>query len=269
MDAIRLNISLIIDVAKKNLKKLRYYKAANVSGLIVNLFWMIVQASILYAFTSNGISNMTPRQSIGYMIITESLLMITGIDGGLGDIDIDDMIKSGSIIMYFIKPLGFIPYLIGLELGRIMYYLVWRAIPIFVIGCLIYQWFPAMDLTAFLLFIISVLMAVVIANTTKFIVSMLALRSKTTNGINDLFMAVALFFSGGLLPLSFFPEWLYRVSLYLPFSAQIYLPASILLGTEENVAFALIVEAAWCVLLTFVSYILYSKERRYLIVQGG
>lgn len=269
MGTIFLSISLIWDVAKKNCKKLRYYKAANVSGLIVNLFWMIVQASILYAFTSNGISNMTPRQSIGYMIITESLLMITGIDGGLGDIDIDDMIKSGSIILYWIKPLGFIPYIIGLEIGRIMYYVVWRAIPVFIIGCIIYQWFPAINFVTFLLFILSVVMGVVIANLIKFIVSMLAIRSKTINGINDLFMAVALFFSGGLLPLTFFPEWLYSVSLYLPFSAQIYLPVSVILETESNIAFALFIEALWCVLLIVVSSLLYSKERRNLIVQGG
>lgn len=118
---------------------------------------MIVQANVLFAFISNGISDYTPIQGIGYMIITEALLMLTGLDGGLGDLDIDSMIKNGSIIQYWIKPLDFISYIIGLEAGRIFYYLLWRSIPVFVIGCLIYLWLPSVHFMMYLAFFLSVI----------------------------------------------------------------------------------------------------------------
>lgn len=262
-------IVLILNVAYLNYKKLKVYTTANISGLLVNLFWLVIQAEILYAFIRYGISDYTPMQGVGYMIITESLLMITGLNRSLGGIDIEEVLKSGSIIQYWINPLGFVEYLIGMEIGRLFYYMIWRSLPILIIGCAVFRWFPSLAYSQLILFFLSVFIAVILANIIEFIITILAIRCKTSSGIVDLFMTLALFFSGGLLPINLFPEWLYKLAIYLPFSAQIYLPVSIILGTENQVVFLLFVEGLWSIILGIVAYVLYIKERRYLLVQGG
>ena len=68
-----------------------------------------------------------------------------------------------------------------------------------------------------LYFVYSIIIGLVIANEIQFIIVMLAIKNRTSMGVVDLIMAIELFFSGGLLPLNIFPEWLYRISLYLPF----------------------------------------------------
>lgn len=262
-------IKTVLFIAKMNYKTLVTYRAANISGLIVNLFWLIIQANILAAFIANGISSYTSEQGAGYVLVTEALMTITGLSGCLGGMDIDGTLKSGEIIKFWTNPLGFIGYVLGMEIGRLLYYILWRCIPVFFIGGILLQWYPHVDLYEISLFVISVIMAVILANQIQFMIAMIAMKYQTTNGIMDLFMALILFFSGGLLPLNFFPDILYRISIVLPFSAQIYLPISILLGTEEKCEQLLLLEAIWIVILCAVNCILYRKERRNMLVQGG
>lgn len=267
--SIKKTFEIVFFISKLNYKKLVTYRSANISGLIVNLFWLVIQANVLAAFISNGISNYTPEQGIGYVLITEALMMITGLSGCLGGIDIDSMLKSGDVIRYWTNPLGFIGYIVGMEIGRITYYTMWRCLPVFFIGGFMLQWNPHISVYEVILFSISILLAIFLANQIQFMIIMLAMKYQTTNGIMDLFMALILFFSGGLIPLNFFPDLLYKISIILPFSAQIYLPISIFLGTEEKCGQLLVLELMWIVFLCIVNYILYIKERRNLLVQGG
>lgn len=53
------------------------------------------------------------------------------------------------------------------------------------------------------------------------------------------------------------------------FSAQIYLPISIILGTEGSIPKLLLLETFWALALLLVSYLVYDKERKKVYVQGG
>ena len=229
----------------------------------------IIQMYILVAFIKHGISSYTVQQGVGYVVLTEALLTITGLSGSLGGIDIDDLIKSGNIIFYLTNPIGLIGYLIGMEVGRVLYYLLWRFLPLLLIGVVALTWYPNVTPMMLLYFVYSIIIGLVIANEIQFIIVMLAIKNRTSMGVVDLIMAIELFFSGGLLPLNIFPEWLYRISLYLPFSSQIYLPISIILGTEGSILKLLILETFWALALWLISYFVYDKERKKIYVQGG
>lgn len=262
-------VKLILQIAKIKYKSCTVYKTSNINGIIVNSFWMMIQIHVLSAFISNGISSLTVEQGMGYVILTEAMLMITGVSGSLGGIDIDDLIKSGNIIFYFTNPVGFVGYLFGMEMGRMLYYLIWRFLPLLIIGIFLFKWYPNVYIEKMICFTISILIGLIIANEIQFIIVMIAIRNNTSMGIMDLVMAIELFFSGGLLPLSLFPDWLYKLSVYLPFSAQIYLPVTIILETEGNISNKIIVEVTWACILFVFSYWIYLLERKKIYVQGG
>lgn len=262
-------LKCLLHIAKLNYKTNATYKQANCFGIIVNSFWLIIQMYILVAFIKHGISSYTVQQGIGYVVLTEALLTITGLSGSLGEIDIDDLIKSGNIVFYLTNPIGLIGYLIGMEAGRVMYYLLWRFLPLLLIGMVTLKWYPCVTPMILLFFFYSIIIGLVIANEIQFIIVMLAIKNSTSMGVVDLIMAIELFFSGGLLPLNIFPEWLYNISLYLPFSAQIYLPISIILGTEKSISKLLLLETLWALVLLLISHFIYSKERKKVYVQGG
>lgn len=150
-----------------------------------------------------------------------------------------------------------------------LYYLLWRFLPLLLIGVVALTWYPNVTPMMLLYFVYSIIIGLVIANEIQFIIVMLAIKNRTSMGVVDLIMAIELFFSGGLLPLNIFPEWLYRISLHLPFSSQIYLPISIILGTEGSILKLLILETFWALALWLVSYFVYDKERKKVYVQGG
>lgn len=262
-------LKCLLHISKLSYKTNATYKQANLFGIIVNSFWLIIQMYILIAFIKHGISTYTVQQGVGYVILTEALLAITGLSGSLGGIDVDDLIKSGNIIFYLTNPIGLIGYLIAMEAGRVLYYLLWRFLPLLLIGMVTLKWYPHVTPLMLLYFVYSIMIGLVIANEIQFIITMLAVKNSTSMGVVDLIMAIELFFSGGLLPLNIFPEWLYRISLYLPFSTQIYLPISIILGTEGSVAKWLLFETFWAMALLLVSYFVYGKERKKVYVQGG
>ena len=262
-------LKCLLYIAKLSYKTNATYKQSNHFGIIVNSFWLIIQMYILVAFIKHGISSYTVQQGVGYVILTETLLTITGLSGSLGGIDIDDLIKSGNIIFYLTNPIGLIGYLIGMEVGRVLYYLLWRFLPLLLIGVVALTWYPNVTPMMLLYFVYSIIIGLVIANEIQFIIVMLAIKNRTSMGVVDLIMAIELFFSGGLLPLNIFPEWLYRISLHLPFSSQIYLPISIILGTEGSILKLLILETFWALALWLVSYFVYDKERKKVYVQGG
>lgn len=262
-------LKCLLHIAKLSYKTNATYKQSNFFGIIVNSFWLIIQMYILVAFIKHGISLYTVQQGIGYVILTEALLTITGLSGSLGGIDIDDLIKSGNITFYFTNPIGLIGYLIGMEVGRVLYYLLWRFLPLVLIGMVALKWYPHVTPVMLLYFVYSIIIGLVIANEIQLIIVILAIKNSTSIGVIDLIMAIELFFSGGLLPLNIFPEWLYRISLYLPFSAQIYLPISIILGTEGSIPKLLLLETFWALALLLVSYLVYDKERKKVYVQGG
>ena len=262
-------LKCLLYIAKLSYKTNATYKQSNLFGIIVNSFWLIIQMYILVAFIKHGISSYTVQQGVGYVILTEALLTITGLSGSLGGIDIDDLIKSGNIIFYLTNPIGLIGYLIGMEVGRVLYYLLWRFLPLLLIGVVALTWYPNVTPMMLLYFVYSIIIGLVISNEIQFIIVMLAIKNRTSMGVVDLIMAIELFFSGGLLPLNIFPEWLYRISLHLPFSSQIYLPISIILGTEGSILKLLILETFWALALWLVSYFVYDKERKKVYVQGG
>ena len=156
-----------------------------------------------------------------------------------------------------------------MEVGRVLYYLLWRFLPLVLIGMVALKWYPHVTPVMLLYFVYSIIIGLVIANEIQLIIVILAIKNSTSIGVIDLIMAIELFFSGGLLPLNIFPEWLYRISLYLPFSAQIYLPISIILGTEGSIPKLLLLETFWALALLLVSYLVYDKERKKVYVQGG
>ena len=79
---------------------------------------------------------------------------------------------------------------------------------------------------------------------------------KRVQGIRRLKRAVILLLSGGLLPLTFFPDWWTSISHYLPFEYIRFVPINIYLGKYtfaaagfDNLVVVLLVQVFWVVLL--------------------
>jgi len=78
-------------------------------------------------------------------------------------------------------------------------------------------------------------------------------------------------FSGALIPLVFFPQWLMNVANVLPFIAIIHIPISIYLGAISGTAIlsSIGLQVFWVLVMTGLSCLLWMKTRNKIFVQGG
>lgn len=83
--------------------------------------------------------------------------------------------------------------------------------------------------------------------------------------------AVFEFFSGALIPIVMFPDWLKSIAYMTPFPYMIQLPISILLGQELPVSFIQVyaVQLLWIGIFLLLHALFYTNIRKNLNIAGG
>jgi ABC-2 type transport system permease protein len=121
------------------------------------------------------------------------------------------------------------------------------------------------------LFLISATLATLIKFGIVYCVSMLAFWTTGTEGITVGRMAVQNIFSGALIPLVFFPDWLRGIAAVLPFQGLISTPALTYLGKLDGPTTALMlgVQAGWAVGLILFGRLVWRKAVRAVTINGG
>jgi ABC-2 type transport system permease protein len=80
-------------------------------------------------------------------------------------------------------------------------------------------------------------------------------------------LTASLFFSGLIMPLTFFPTWLREVARGLPFSSFLQTPVDVWLGKYRGWEIAL--QVVWAVVLLAVGQVVLRRATRRVVVQGG
>ena len=90
-------------------------------------------------------------------------------------------------------------------------------------------------------------------------------------GLNGATVAVALFLTGGLLPLVMMPDWLRLIVQATPFAQAIYVPVSLLSGLTPltDAPGLLLTQAAWLAGMLVASRLFFRYSVRRVTVQGG
>lgn len=119
--------------------------------------------------------------------------------------------------------------------------------------------------------ILSILLAYSIQFLYSLIIGLLAFWVIVTWPINMFLGAIYKLLSGVWIPVTMFPEMLYKVNLFLPFRAIYAIPVSILAnGMKINVIWQSIgIQIIWLVILYILMQCIWHVGRRKLVVQGG
>ena len=82
---------------------------------------------------------------------------------------------------------------------------------------------------------------------------------------------MALLFSGFIMPLNFFPDWLEAVARVLPFAAMVQIPIDVFLEqvTGAEIAGALLLQAFWAGILLGCAHLTLGVAIRRVVIQGG
>jgi len=144
-------------------------------------------------------------------------------------------------------------------------------LPIAAVLMLVYPIRPPVSIHMGLLFLLSCILALLIFTLLNFMVGTLALHIVSILGVIRAKYAIVEFFSGLLIPISFFPPGLQRVMAFFPFQYVSFTPLQFYLGKVRGPAAweALGIQALWVLLLFGTGRLFWKFSTRKLSVQGG
>ena len=114
------------------------------------------------------------------------------------------------------------------------------------------------------------MLAVVVSLGFRFLYNSAAFWFIDIRGVMIVSLSLALFFSGMMLPLTFFPGWLGTLAYASPFASIIQTPIDMWLGKPHwPVAAMLALQVGWALTLLGLGRLTLRAGRHKLVVQGG
>ncbi|MFA9377920.1 MAG: ABC transporter permease [Lachnotalea sp.] len=206
-------------------------------------------------------------QMTGYVIIS---FFTSAIASSSPSLLIAREVADGSIAMNLLKPISYRGRVFAVALGELVVTGLIISIPFMALFTYLdmIQW-PG--LYTGIMYIISVLLSFGILFTFTFCFSMLAFYTTYFFGLNIAFMVFVKFFSGALIPISFFPGVLAKVFLALPFASMNYTPVMIYLGkmTGNELYQNIALQLFWVIIFYGLGSLLWQHAIKRLTILGG
>jgi ABC-2 type transport system permease protein len=238
--------------------------------VFTNTFFGFLLAYILLAVfrERETVGSYDARDAVTYVWIGQGMLMTVYIWGWY---EVALRVQSGDIATDLQRPLDLQAYWLAQDLGRAAYHALYRGVPPFLIGALAFDVLLPSNPLVWLAFPLSVALAVVVSFAFRFLFNLAAFWLLDYRGVGVLAMVASTFFSGQIVPIAFFPDWLGVVAWSLPFAAMVQAPIEVFLGHAEGLELAglLGLQAFWAAALLLVGRAVLASGLRKLVVQGG
>ncbi len=271
----RKRLRIYLPFAANELKRQLAYKGAFYLFILVHLFGSFISYYLWMAIYGSSekavIGGLTQEEMVVYVF----MVYVTGsvVTASISTMVSEDVVK-GTVAMNLIKPIDYRLSLIAMASGNMVYrflvpsVFIWIGLEIYKIKVL---GLAPVTIAGILLYLISCVMSFLIYVLFDFCFGMLAFFTTYIFGMRMAKDALLSFLTGQLIPISFFPDAMQRVFDFLPFSSMVYTPVMIYLGkyTGQTLAFMLLRQAAWVVLLYVLGSLIWRQVTRRLVVLGG
>lgn len=259
-----------LELARRGYRRWAAYPAATVAGVFTNSVFGFIRGYVLLALfaAQADIGGYDAAQTLTYVWVSQGLIATIFVWGWY---EVALRIRSGDIATDLTRPLDL--QLAGLagDLGRAVYHAVFRGVPPVVVGALAFELALPADPLVWGAFVVSLALAVCLSFAFRFLYNLAAFWTLDYRGPGVVAMILVTFFSGFLVPVRFFPDWLADVAHALPFWAMVQLPIDVLLGERSGAGLlgAFAVQVVWLAVLLGVGRLALTAGTRRLVIQGG
>jgi viologen exporter family transport system permease protein len=262
-------------VARYAVRRHSAYRLAGLAEAVTNTVFGFVRAFVLiglwHARPALGGYNVT--DAVTFSFLTQALIGPVQIFGG---IELTQRIRTGDVAIDLHRPVDLQGWWLADDLGRALTMLLFRSGPPLLLGALAFH-LRLPGPARWAEFAAAVALAVLVGFGLRYIVSLWTFWLHDDRGIQSVSLALSLFFSGMVLPLVVFPDWLGTLAQLLPWAALIQVPADVFLGKagyfglegEAGLLAAFGFQAAWALVLLLAGRALTVAARRRLVIHGG
>lgn len=250
------------------------YRMAVLGGIAKGFMWAMMEILAYRALYRTGFAAfpMEFSQMVSYIWVYQScnvLFRVVFADG-----EIYGAIQSGEVAYDLVRPVSLYgKWFCQSAANRLSFALI-NCLPVLVLGLVMpapFRLTLPLSVAQFLLFLLSALLAfgVTVAFAMLMYISLFYLISQ--RGIRIIVTAVTDFFSGGVIPLPFFPERVLRIVGLLPFAAMQNMPLRIFCGNIvgmdalKGIAFQIF----WLTALIALGRAAMGQATKKVIIQGS
>jgi ABC-2 type transport system permease protein len=263
-------LRLGFELARRGYGRYAAYPGATWAGVFTNTFFgFLIAYTLLAVFEQrDAVGDYDARDAVTYTWLAQGMLMTIYLWGWF---EVALRVRSGDVATDLQRPLDFQGYWLAQDLGRAAYHALFRGVPPFVLGALVFDVLVPGNPLVWLAFLASVTLAVVTSFAFRFLFNLAAFWLLDYRGPGVLAMVASTFFSGQIVPIAFFPHWLAVLAWALPFAAMVQAPIEIWLGHAEGLELLglIALQAFWAGALLLVGRAVLAAGMRKLVIQGG
>ena len=149
-----------------------------------------------------------------------------------------------------------------------------RCIPVMVLAFVLpepYKLMLPLNFSTFLLFLLSFCISAILITGITMLFHIITMFTLDEKGATSIIINIADIFSGQVIPLPFFPLFLQKVAILLPFRYISDFPFRIYTShiVENEAIIGIIIQFVWLIIILIGGYLLMNKALSKTIVQGG
>jgi len=243
-------------------------------GYFVNIISQFVSYTAIFflwkAVYASGpiIGGMGWSDMQGYLLIS---LFANALISGASENRVSRGIWSGNIAVELVRPVDYQRANFAITIGNGLAEGVLIAVIGLIFAVLIGFSTPPGHPITWLYFLLAMAFSFTIKFLIVYIFGLFTFWTTSGMGLAWIRKGVTDFFSGALIPLSFFPAWLQGIADWLPFRGITFVPGTIFIekmpDTQIFISFAL--DIAWIIGLWYLARVIWFFAMRKLTIQGG
>ena len=263
-------------VFRARFQLLLQYRAAALAGFGTQCWWGAIKLMVLAAFFRESAAPMTLSQAIDYVWLGQALL--TMLPWSV-DPEIARMVRTGDVAYERLRPLDTYAFWYARAVARRTATPLLRAIPMVItsafllrmVGASSWALNPPASVNAAMLFVVSMTLVVALSSAVSTMMDLITVATLSDRGAATLVGPLIIVFSGNLIPLPLFPDWMQTFLRLQPFAGLLDTPFRIYTAhlTGSDAASAMIRQAVWIVILVMLGRLMMRRVAARLQTQGG
>lgn len=259
-------------VAFVTYKEWSAYRTHSLVSVFVGPVYFIVQYFIWMAVygDNQSFAGMELTQTIRYFGASALIGYLTM---DFADWNLQMLIQSGKFLTFMLRPMHHRFFALSQKIGHRFLGFFFEFLPCLII----FQFIFKVDMRpAYLGFtILSVFLAFLMNFYVNYCIGMTAFYFVQAQGIRVVYQLFASVFSGALVPLAFFPLWVQKVMVFLPFQYTNYIPAMVWTGNGSigkiglTIPQAVLCQGIAVVFMIFLSEIIYRRSVKRFTAVGA
>lgn len=260
-------------VYARGLHRYSTYRAATFAGFFTNSVFGAINAAVMLALFSARpqINGYDAGDAVTQVYVAQGLIGVVAILGP--PLELGERVRSGAVGTDLLRPVSLQGWWLSEDLGRATFNLVFRAVPTFGVGLLLFDLALPEAPTRWIAVLVSTVLATVVSFALRYLYELSGFWLMDSRGVWSVAGLLGPVAAGMLLPLPLFPPALGDVLRLLPWASMVQIPAEILLGKDTlpggTVLGGLALQAGWAAALLGLGAWVTSHATRRVVVQGG